>query len=267
MTTMRSSDPTSTSTSPSTSTSTSTDTSTGTPTPRRSIEPRWRVVDIVVASVIGVAAALVYFAWNQLYSPVTAPLAALLPGSQSLLYGVWLLAGVLGGLVIRKPGAALFTELVAATVSALLGAQWGLLTLEAGLVQGLGAELVFLLARYSNWRVYVALLAGASAGLAMAINDLLLFFPGTDAAFQSIYAVGAVSSGAIVAGLGSWFLARALARTGVLSRFASGRPDAPAAGRQSSTRARLAASRARGQTPGDAPTEVPSPNSGQAPGR
>lgn len=181
-------------------------------------------MDIVVASVLGVAAALIFFAWNQLYTPVTAPFEAVLPGSQALFYGVWLFAGVLGGLIIRKPGAALYTELVAATVSALLGAQWGgFLTIEAGLVQGLGAELVFLAFLYSSWRIGVVLLAGAGAGAAMAVNDLLLFYPGADTAFQAIYAVSAIVSGAVIAGLGSWFLAGALRKTGVLTRFASGR--------------------------------------------
>lgn len=204
---------------------------TNTPRPaRRRINYRWRVVDIVVASVLGVAAALIFFAWNQLYAPVTAPLEALLPGSQALLYGVWLFAGVLGALIIRKPGAALFTELVAATVSALLGAQWGgFMTIEAGLVQGLGAELVFLLFIYSYWRLPAALLAGAGAGIAMAINDLVFSYPGADVAFQAIYAVSAVVSGFVIAGLGSWFLARGLAKTGVLSRFASGREAGPTA--------------------------------------
>ncbi|MCU1638830.1 MAG: hypothetical protein JWL94_1477 [Microbacteriaceae bacterium] len=195
-----------------------------TPRDKRRINYRWRVVDIVVASVLGVAAALIFFAWNQLYQPVTAPLEAGLPGSQALMYGVWLFAAVLGGLIIRKPGAALFTELVAATVSALLGAQWGgFLTIEAGLVQGLGAELVFLLFFYSYWRLPVALLAGAGAGLAMGVNDLALWYAGADVAFQVIYAVSAVISGTVIAGLGSWLLARGLAKTGVLSRFASGR--------------------------------------------
>lgn len=183
----------------------------------------WRVVDIVVASVIGVAAGLVFLAWNNLYTPLSAPLEALLPGMQSLVYGVWLVAGVLGGIVIRKPGAALFTEILAATVSALLGAQWGFLTLEAGLVQGLGAELVFAIFLYGNWRVYVAVLAGAAMGLAMAVNDLVLWYAGATSTFAIIYTVSAIISGAVIAGVGSWFLARGLAKTGVLSRFASGR--------------------------------------------
>jgi energy-coupling factor transport system substrate-specific component len=185
----------------------------------------WRVVDIVVASAIGVAAGLVFWVWNQFYQPATAPLEAALPGMQALLYGVWLFAGVLGGLIIRKPGAAIYVEIIAATVSALLGAQWAFLTLEAGLVQGLGAELVFLAFRYVNWSWFVALLAGALSGLAMALNDLVLWYPGADTAFGFTYSASAVVSGAVIAGLGSWLLARGLARTGALDRFASGREN------------------------------------------
>ena len=183
----------------------------------------WRVVDIVTAAVIGVAAGFVFFAWNLFYSPLTAPLEAALPGLQALLYGVWLFAGVLGGVIIRKPGAALFTEVVAASVSALIGAKWAMLTLESGIVQGLAAELIFLLFFYKSWRAPVAILAGALAGLAMAVNDIVLWYPAADATFMVIYAVSAVISGALIAGLGGWALARAVARTGALNRFEVGR--------------------------------------------
>lgn len=192
--------------------------------PKTIVRPlRWRVVDIVTAAVIGVVAGFLFFAWNLLYAPLTAPLEAVLPGLQSLLYGVWLIAGVLGALVIRKPGAAIFTEVVAASVSALLGASWGILTLESGLVQGLGAELIFLLLLYKNWSVITAVCAGAVSGLAMAISDLIIWYPGVSFTYVVIYSVAAVISGAVIAGLGSWWLARALARTGALSRFAIGR--------------------------------------------
>ena len=67
---------------------------------------------------------------------------------------------------------------------------------------------------------------GAAAGLAMGINDLIVWYAGAGAAFAGIYLVSAVISGAVIAGLGSWALARALAATGVLSRFASGREAA-----------------------------------------
>ncbi|MGV0738447.1 ECF transporter S component [Mycobacterium syngnathidarum] len=183
----------------------------------------WRVVDIVVASVLATAAGLVFVVWNIASNPISAPLTAALPGLQALLAGGWLFAGVLTALVIRKPGAALYGELVAATVSALVGNQWGVLTLESGLVQGIGAELVFAAFLYRRWGLPVALLAGAVAGLALAVNDLILWYPGSANAFAAIYTVSATVSGALVAGLLSWLGVRGLAKTGALGRFASGR--------------------------------------------
>jgi energy-coupling factor transport system substrate-specific component len=188
---------------------------------RRSL--RWRVVDIVVAAVIAVASGLVFVGWNVGTEIPRHALEAFLPGLQGLANGGWLFAGVLGGLVIRKPGAALFVALVAALLSALVGNQWGPLTLVSGAAQGLGAELVFLAFLYGNFRLYVAMLSGALAGLATAINDLVIWYPGSDAPFATIYIVTSIVSGIVIAGIGSWALARALAATGVLNRFAAGR--------------------------------------------
>jgi energy-coupling factor transport system substrate-specific component len=197
---------------------------------RRRITARWRVVDIVVASVLGVAIGVVFFGWDLVYTPVTKPLELLLPGSQALLYGIWLIAGVLGGLVIRKPGAAIFTEVVAATVEALLGAHWGgWQTIFSGIVQGVGAELVFLVFLYGSWRVWTAIIAGAASGLGMVLNDFVNYYAASTGSFKLAYAICGVVSGAIIAGLGSWLIVRALAKTGALSRFAAGREGAVSA--------------------------------------
>ena len=185
---------------------------------------RWRVVDIVVASVIGVASGLIFLLWNIGYLGPKTLLEPLLPGLQGLLDGPWLFAGVLGALIIRKPGAAIYTETLAAVVSALVGNQWGgFLTLEAGLVQGLGAEIVFLIFFYRVWTLPVAILAGAGAALAGGVNNLILWYAGADATFTVVYLVSTAVSGAVIAGAGSWALARGLAATGALDRFASGR--------------------------------------------
>ncbi|GAA1995923.1 ECF transporter S component [Microbacterium ulmi] len=185
---------------------------------------RWRVVDIVVASVLGVASGLIFLLWNIGYLGPKGILEPLLPGLQGLLDGPWLFAGVLGALIIRKPGAALYTETLAAVVSALVGSQWGgFLTLEAGLVQGLGAELIFLVFFYRNWSLPVAILAGAGAALAGGINNMLLWYVGSDTTFTVVYLISTVVSGAVIAGALSWLLARGLAATGALDRFASGR--------------------------------------------
>ncbi|MEU1971506.1 ECF transporter S component [Microbacterium sp. NPDC019599] len=185
---------------------------------------RWRVVDIVVASVIGVASGLIFLFWNIGYLGPKALLEPLLPGLQGLLDGPWLFAGVLGALIIRKPGAAIYVETLAAVVSALVGNQWGgFLTIEAGLVQGLGAELVFLIFAYRVWTLPVAALAGAGAALAGGINNLVLWYPGSSFWFVVTYLISTVVSGALIAGVLPWALTRGLAATGALDRFASGR--------------------------------------------
>jgi len=187
---------------------------------------RWRVVDIVVASVVGVALGVVFLVWGAAYNVLEAPFKALLPGAQSFVEAPFLLGAVLGGLLVRKPGAAIYVELLAATVSALLGSQWGLLTLVSGLVQGIGAEIVFAIFLYRAWRLPVAWLAGAGAGVALAVFELWAYYPGSTAVFATVYLVSAVLGGALIAGTLSWLAVRALARTGALHRFAAGRDTA-----------------------------------------
>lgn len=199
---------------------------TGTTTSTAPARPslRWRVVDIVIASVLGVAGGLVFVLWNLAYNPVTAPLEAFLPGLQALFHGIWLFPGVLVALIVRKPGAALYGEIVAASASVLIsGTEWGPLTLLSGLVQGLGAELVFAILLYKAWGLVPAIVAGAGAGVGMVVLDLIVWYPGAALEFASIYAVSGIVSGAVFAGLGSWLIMRGLARTGALSRFAAGR--------------------------------------------
>jgi energy-coupling factor transport system permease protein len=197
------------------------------PAPARTRSSRWRVVDIVVAAVLGVATGLLFVVWNGVGFVWFSAMDALTPGFGGLAVGIWLIGGVLGGLIIRKPGAALFVELLAASVSMLLGSQWSIETVYSGIAQGLGAELVFLLFAYRRFGPVVAMLAGA--GAAVAAWTLELFTSGNlamSAEFLAIYLGCLVVSGALLAGLGGWLLTRALAATGVLDRFASGRSRA-----------------------------------------
>ncbi len=186
--------------------------------PRRS----WRVVDIVVASVLGVAVGLVFTLWNVAWGPVSGAL-VWFPFTGALLTGPWLLGGVIGGLVIRRPGAAVFVELVAAVVSALIGNQWGFFTVIYGLVQGLGAEVVLAVLLYRQWGRTAGLLAGAGAGAAYGVLENLVSNAALPLGFQLTYFALSVVSGVVIAGLGGWGLTRALARTGALAPLASGR--------------------------------------------
>lgn len=182
---------------------------------------RWRTVDIVVAAVIGVAFGVIFWAWGLLYN---GPAEAIpLPG-RALLYGVWLVPAVLGALVVRKPGAALFTETVAALVSVALGTGWGWTIALQGPLEGLAAELVFAAFAWRFYRLPVALLAAAAAGFVATLYDVVYWYPATAwGSFRIPYILIAVASSMVIAGLGSLALTRALADTGVLDRFPAGR--------------------------------------------
>lgn len=182
----------------------------------------WRTVDIVVAAVVAVAFGVVFVAWNALYTAAT-PLFVALPPAQAILYGIWLLPGVLVGLIVRRPGAALFGGFVAAVVSALIGSQWGLDALMSGALQGGGAELAFAIGVYRAWNLPFAMLGGALAGAAAAIHDLPIYYPDLGPDFWAVYTVAIVVSGVVIGGIGAWLILRVLVRTGVLADFAAGR--------------------------------------------
>jgi energy-coupling factor transport system permease protein len=180
----------------------------------------WRIVDIVVAAVLGVAFGAVFAAWNTITLPLFAgqvnPLAYLVSG-------LWLAPGVLAGLLIRKPGAAIFAETLAAAVSALFAPVWGLDAVLSGAVQGAGAELVFAAFLYRSFGLPVALLAGAGAAVGEWLHDMPIYYPETAFGVQLAYGAFMLISGVVIAGLGSWLVVRGMARTGVLSPFPAGR--------------------------------------------
>ena len=182
----------------------------------------WRTVDIVVTAAIAVAFGVVFWAWNALWA-ATGPAFAAVPPAQNILYGTWLAAGVVAGLVVQKPGAALFAELVAASVSLVLGSQWGLDAALSGLFQGAGAELGFALFRYRRFDLFAAALAAALAAVGAWIHDTPLYYAELPLGDQLVIGAFMLVSAVIIAGVGSAWLVRALVQTGVLAQFPSGR--------------------------------------------
>jgi len=185
---------------------------------------RWRTLDIVIASVLGVAFGVIFWAWGLLWN---GPADAIpLPG-RAVLYGVWLVPAVLGALIVRKPGAAFFTLTLAALVSVALGSSWGWTLVVQGPLEAAAGELAFALFGYRTYRLPVALLAAVLAGLAASLYDVFVWYPGTAwGSFRLPYVLITAASSLVVAGLGSVALTRALAGTGVLDRFPAGRERA-----------------------------------------
>lgn len=186
---------------------------------------RWRVVDIVVASVVAVACGVLFTVWIAASETVGAVLGSTLPGSQGLINGPWLIAGPLAALIVRKPGAALYAEFVAAAIELLAYPAYGAAVLLSGAVQGIGAELVFALVAYRAFGPVTAALSGAVAGLLGAAGLDIWSYSSLVAlpvGGKLLYVGATILSGAVI-GLICWPLVRAIAKTGALDRFASGR--------------------------------------------
>jgi energy-coupling factor transport system substrate-specific component len=182
----------------------------------------WRTVDIVVGAVVAVAFGVVFLAWNAV-NTFADPIFAFLRPLQAILYGVWLLPGVLVALIVRRPGAAFLGGFLSAAVSVLLGSPYGADALVSGAIQGGAAELGFALGLYRSWNLPFAMLAGGLAGVAATVHDVIAYYRDLGVDFWLVYGVAAAVSGVVVAGIGSWLLLRALVRSGVLGDFAAGR--------------------------------------------
>ena len=184
---------------------------------------RWRVVDLVTATAIAAASGLVFWMWDFICTAPQTLFGAVTPGFEGILNAFWLFAGPLAAIIIRKPGAALYAETVAAMLELLLGNQWGAGgSLVVGIMQGVGAELGFALLAYRVWNLASTMLSGALAGLGCGIYYWITN-PGWGVLRASVYLATSVVSGALIAGGLSWVLYRMLMKTGSLDHFASGR--------------------------------------------
>ncbi|MEK0245596.1 ECF transporter S component [Bifidobacterium mongoliense] len=183
---------------------------------------RWRTVDITVTAVVAVASGVIFWGAGLISEPLSA-LFQFVPGMSALTWGLFYFAGPLAAIIVRKPGAALFAELIAGVVEAFLGSHWGGLgTILPGLIQGLGSELVFLAVAYKTWNLAVTTLSGAAAGLAGMAVSWVVDYQGYAAGFIIVSFVCSIVSGAIIAGALMWLLFRMIARTGALASLASG---------------------------------------------
>ena len=187
---------------------------------------RWSTADIAVGAALGVACGVIEWGFDFVTAWLFPLMTALLPGMASLLHAVWYFSGPLGLLVIRKPGAAVYVNVVAVSVQNLLGNQFalGFIFVSAAL-QGLVAEIPFMIARYRRYNLPMTIASGALVAVEYGFWLLFLYYQGVSLFSPRgvIHMVCELVSGVVIAGVFSWFLFRAIAATGALDRFASGR--------------------------------------------
>jgi len=184
---------------------------------------RWRGVDLITAAMLAVAFGVMFWGFDTFVYPVVSTATAGFPPAGELVLGVWLLPAVVGALVIRRPGAALFTELVAANIELLLGNRWGAAVLLSAVLQGLGVELAVALFRHRRFGVVVAVLGGVLAAVfEIVFYEWYSYVAEYSTAWKAIYLACGMVSGAVIAGVGGWALVRGLARAGALNAFPAG---------------------------------------------
>lgn len=172
----------------------------------------WRTRDILLAAIIGVVFGVVFAIWNGIYGgldSLTKPLA-------DSLYGMWLVPAILAPLLIRKPGAAIFAEMVAAGLSAFLGSQWGPDTLLSGFVQGAAAELVFAMTGYQRWTLPVLSVAAVASALGAFVHDWAIYYADVAVDVQLLRLALMAVSAVVFAAFGSLAIERSLDRSGVV---------------------------------------------------
>jgi energy-coupling factor transport system substrate-specific component len=189
-------------------------------TPEAEARVAWRTQDYVLVAVLAVVFGAVYWAWLQPYLWIE-PIAAQ-PG-QELFFAVWFTSGLLGGYVIRRPGAAFLTETLTGAAEVLLGAPAGPVLVITAMMEALGAELVFAATGYKRWGFGTMVIAGAAAALvALPWNWFRLGYFALDPTFL-ILLLAIRLFGGVIAGAASKVLGDLLAATGSLNYFAIGR--------------------------------------------
>jgi energy-coupling factor transport system permease protein len=181
----------------------------------------WNTRDAVLIAVLAVVFGFLYMQWLPLWLAAAGFGAQI---GQEALFGFWLAAGVLASYIIRRPGAALVGEFLAALAEVLFGAAAGTPLLVTGIMQGLGAEVVFGARRWQDYSLPTVIAAGAVAALvALPWNWFRLGYFQLNVGFLVVLLIVRLLSGAILSGLLAKLIGDALARTGVLSSFAIGR--------------------------------------------
>jgi len=180
----------------------------------------WRTQDFVLLAIIAIVFGAIYWAWLAPYIWVEGVAAQ--PGAE-LFFAVWFTSGLLGGYILRRPGAAFLAETLTAAAEVLIGAPAGPVLLITGMMEALGAELVFAVTGYKRWGWGTMIIAGIAAAIvAIPWNWFRLGYFALDPTLLIALLGVRVIAGA-AAGTAAKLLGDAIAATGSLNAYALGR--------------------------------------------
>ena len=191
----------------------------------------WSLKNVMLMSILGVMFAAIYllaFQGGLGLQVLLTPL-GLSRFSFELVYGVWFMAATVAMYIIRKPGVALVTEVLAAGIEVFMGNSGGVILLLTGLIQGLGCELAFALFRYRKFNLFSMSCAGFLAATLIFIYELfyLEYYKLSPMLLLAMLMVR-FASAFVFSALISKLTCDSLLRTGVLKNYAiaEGQQDA-----------------------------------------
>ncbi len=175
----------------------------------------WTQREILIVAVLGAVFGVLYLGWVQVWLIAQAFFG---PVTMDVVMGFWFIVSIIAAAIIRKPGAALFSEMLAAGIQILLGSPAGLILLLTGFLQGAGAEAVFAATRWKRYTLPVLIAAGVGAAVFSFIYTWIRFNYGALApGLLVLMFTLRCLSGALLAGVLGHLIVEALYKTGVLS--------------------------------------------------
>ena len=178
----------------------------------------WKLKEVVLLSVFAVVFAVVYLLFvhvGNIWAGVIGPIA------YEWMFGIWFIVSIISAYIIRKPGAALLSETMAAIIEVMIGNAVGPRLILSGIVQGLGAEAAFAATGYKRYDWWVLCLAGiGSAVFSFAYGFFVSGYAALDPSLLAWMFTLRVISGAVIAGLGGKYLSDGLLASGALRGYA-----------------------------------------------
>ncbi len=179
----------------------------------------WTTRDLLVMAAISIAFGLILAGVNYL----AGLLLAVNPMLAVIFSGLYFLPGLMIMLIVRRPGANILTRVIVNLAQLpFTPFGWAPLVMEP-LFFGGAAEMPFLITRYRDFRLRIAVIGGVAAGVVSFLMMLAFgFFSGFSFGFIIATLAIFLLSGALLGGVLATVLVNAIAKTGVLNSFAIG---------------------------------------------
>jgi energy-coupling factor transport system permease protein len=178
----------------------------------------WKLKEVILMSVFSVVFAVVYLLFvhvGNIWSGFIGPIA------YEWMFGIWFIVSVICMYIIRKPGAAVYSETITAAIEVMIGNAVGPRLILSGLIQGLGAEAAFAATGYKRFNWWVLVLSGVGAAVfSFAYGFFVSGYAALSPSYLALMFGLRVMSGAIIAGLGGKWVSDGLLATGALRGYA-----------------------------------------------